>query len=49
MPQAWGLAFALLPSLWVGGALVAWAAWLTPRIRFRANQFQNEPGEDETQ
>ena len=43
---AWVLAFTQLPSLWVGGALVAWAAWLTPRIRFVGNQFQNEPGED---
>ena len=40
---AWVVAFALLPSLWVGIALIAWAAWLTPQIRFINRQFQNVP------
>ena len=40
---AWVIAFTQLPSSWVGIALVAWAAWLTPHIRFINSQFQNEP------
>jgi hypothetical protein len=42
---AWVLALTQLPSLWVGIAFVAWAAWLTPRILYMGKQFQNEPGE----
>ena len=40
---AWVLALAVLPSLVVGAAFVAWAAWLTPHVRFINSQFQNEP------
>lgn len=42
-----GLAFVSLPSWLVGLALVAWAAWLTPQIRFIGSQFQNEAGSRE--
>ena len=40
---AWAIAFATLPTLWVGVGLVGWAAWLTPKVRFFNNQFQNVP------
>ena len=43
---AWGVALALLPKWWVGVAFVAWAAWVTPGIRFLGSQFQNEAGKD---
>jgi hypothetical protein len=42
---AWGIAFAQLPIAWVGLALLGWAAWLTPHIRFINKQFQTEPVE----
>ena len=42
----WGIALVLLPPVWVGLAFVAWAAWLTPRIRFINEQFQNVPEEE---
>jgi len=42
---AWVIALAQLPTLWVGLAFVAWAAWITPKIRFIGRQFQNEPAE----
>ena len=38
---AWALAFSLLPGLWVGIALLSWAAWLTPQVRYINKQFQN--------
>jgi hypothetical protein len=38
---AWIAAFSLLPTTWVGIALLAWAAWLTPGIRYINDQFQN--------
>lgn len=37
----WIAAFSLLPAIWVGIALLAWAAWLTPGIRYINDQFQN--------
>lgn len=37
---AWVAAFVLLPPLWVGAALAAYAAWLTPKIRYINAQFQ---------
>ncbi|MFT5441325.1 MAG: hypothetical protein ACI8W3_000366 [Myxococcota bacterium] len=40
---AWAIAFAYLPSLWVGLALVGWGAWLTPKIRYFNEQFQSIP------
>jgi hypothetical protein len=42
----WAIAFAQLPVLLVGLAFAAWAAWLTPQIRFINSQFQNEPGDE---
>ena len=39
----WVTAFILLPAIWVGVAMAAWAAWLTPHILFINSQFQNEP------
>jgi hypothetical protein len=41
----WGIAFAALPSAWVGAALVAWGAWITPKVRFINREFQNIPKE----
>ena len=43
---AWAIAFASLPAWVVGAALVAWAAWITPSVRFIGRQFQNLPGKD---
>lgn len=37
----WVLAFLYLPPLWVGLALVAWVAWITPGVRYINEQFQN--------
>jgi hypothetical protein len=37
----WIAAFSLLPATWVCIALLAWAAWLTPGIRYINDQFQN--------
>jgi len=38
---AWAVAFFLLPNGLVVLAFAAWAAWLTPHIRFINRQFQN--------
>ena len=38
---AWIAAFSLLPAMGVGIVLLAWAAWLTPGIRYINDQFQN--------
>lgn len=38
---AWVIAFTLLPTLWVGAAFLAWAAWLTPFIHEVNGRFQN--------
>lgn len=38
---AWIMAFTLLPTVWVGAALLGWAAWLTPHIRFINAKFQS--------
>lgn len=35
------LAFALLPTGWVGVALLAYGLWLTPHFRYIGSQFQN--------
>ena len=43
---AWAIALTQLPTLWVGLAFLAWAAWLTPKIRFINKQFQNVPEDD---
>ena len=43
---AWAIALTQLPTLWVGLAFLAWAAWLTPKIRFINKQFQNVPKDD---
>ena len=37
----WVVAFLYLPPLLVGAALVAWALWLTPHVRYISQQFQN--------
>ena len=40
---AWVLALIQFPNWLVALAFAGWAAWLTPRIRFINNEFQNEP------
>lgn len=37
----WVLALNMLPTLWVGIAFGVWALWLTPKIRYINEQFQN--------
>ena len=38
---AWALAFAWLPTLPVAGALLAWVAYIAPKIRWLGVQFQD--------
>ena len=38
---AWAAAFWWGPPLWVGAALVAWLAWITPKLPFLNGEFQN--------
>ncbi len=38
---AWAAAFWWGPPLWVGAALVAWFAWITPKLPFVNGEFQN--------
>ncbi|MFK7898471.1 MAG: hypothetical protein AB8G23_21745 [Myxococcota bacterium] len=43
---AWALGFWLLPKVWVGAALCAWAGWMTPKILRVNRQFQPALTED---
>jgi hypothetical protein len=38
---AWTAAFWWLPALPVAAALVGWAAWITPKVRFINDEFQD--------
>jgi hypothetical protein len=38
---AWTAAFWWLPALPVAAVLVGWAAWITPKVRFINDEFQD--------